>query len=348
MKKITQFFWLCSGSYHAILKRYPSESAKYAGIGATIFFTGIFAALSATYAFYTVFDDYLIAVPAGILWGLMIFNLDRYIVSSLRKRGNFKKEFITALPRLVLALLIAMVISKPLELKIFEKEINNEIVLMKQELRKQQEMSVRDRFNPHTQSIQEEINALNDEIEAKTRQRDQLTEEARKEADGTGGSMRRSAGPIYRLKKADADRVERELFELRETNLLLIDRKRAQIDSLQSQTSLELVGLEENDFNGFASRLDGLSRISEKSSPVHVAHWFIIFLFIAIESAPIFVKLISSKGPYDDRLMILENDVHAIRSFQVANTVTITREKSNHLTEPEKIWLEGELTKPLS
>ena len=125
MKRIKHFFWLCSGANRPLLEKCPTEGSKYVGIGATIFFTGIFAALAGAYALYTVFGNYYVAVIFGLVWGLMIFNLDRYIVSSMRKEGNPAKEFYTALPRIVLALLISLVIAKPLEMKIFEKEIES-------------------------------------------------------------------------------------------------------------------------------------------------------------------------------------------------------------------------------
>ena len=83
------------------------------------------ASLAGSYALYTVFDNIYSAIFFGFVWGLLIFNLDRFIVSTIRKKENFRSEFIQVVPRLLLATIIAIVISKPLELKIFEKEINN-------------------------------------------------------------------------------------------------------------------------------------------------------------------------------------------------------------------------------
>jgi hypothetical protein len=79
---------------------------------------------------YTVFDDSYIAIEFGVVWALLIFNLDRFIVSTIRKRDRFGSELLQASPRIVLAIIIAIVISKPLEIKIFEKEINT--VLLKE------------------------------------------------------------------------------------------------------------------------------------------------------------------------------------------------------------------------
>jgi Holliday junction resolvasome RuvABC endonuclease subunit len=46
----------------------------------------------------------------GIVWGLLIFNLDRFIVSTIRKRDRFSSEFLQATPRIILAIIIAIVI----------------------------------------------------------------------------------------------------------------------------------------------------------------------------------------------------------------------------------------------
>ena len=76
MEELKNFFWMCSGAHRETLEGCRSESGKYAGIGATIFFTGLFAAIAGGYALYTVFDNVIWAMLFGIVWGLMIFNLD--------------------------------------------------------------------------------------------------------------------------------------------------------------------------------------------------------------------------------------------------------------------------------
>ncbi len=103
MNKLRHFLWLCSGAHFSLLKRAPTDTEKYAGIGATIFFTGLLAAISAGYALYTVFDQVWIAALFGLVWGLMIFNLDRYIVSSMKKSDQKWQEWKTATPRIFLA-----------------------------------------------------------------------------------------------------------------------------------------------------------------------------------------------------------------------------------------------------
>src|SRR5690606_11399097 len=132
LKKI---FILCSGSDTDILDQCSNgEQNKYAGIGATVFFTAVMATIAASYALFTVFDNAFIAIGFGLIWGLLIFNLDRFIVSTIKKRNHFIDELIQATPRIILAVIIAIVISKPLELKIFEKEINQVLLQQKNDL----------------------------------------------------------------------------------------------------------------------------------------------------------------------------------------------------------------------
>src|SRR5690606_33449382 len=48
-----------------------------------------------------------------------------------------------------------------------------------------------------------------------------------------------------------------------------------------------------------AARMDALGQLTEQSKAMNMANLFIILLFVAVETAPIFVKLLADKGPYD-------------------------------------------------
>src|ERR1051326_7275619 len=117
-----KFLWWCAGAHQDLLKQFPSEHAKYSGLGGVLLATFVLASISAGYAVYTVFDNWLWAIGFAIVWGLIIFNFDRFLVSTMRKYGiSRRKQLWMAVPRLVLALLIGFTIARPLELKIFEK-----------------------------------------------------------------------------------------------------------------------------------------------------------------------------------------------------------------------------------
>lgn len=137
MSLLQNFLCFCAGVDKSILNQCPTEWNKYSCIGATVLFTGILASLSGGYALFTVFQGSenatLFSVLFGLLWGLIIFNLDRFIVSTFKKvaKGEWwqrlLRELLNASPRIILAIIIAFVISKPVEIKIFEDRLSYQI-----------------------------------------------------------------------------------------------------------------------------------------------------------------------------------------------------------------------------
>lgn len=150
MNAVSRFFLNCSGVNKDLLDEIPqnyqkSELTKFIGIGGAIFFTSLLAFLSFSFAASTFipsfveevdptssnkpfdFVKFIFCILIGAVWGFMIFNLDRYIVTSMRKKSSKSKEIYYALPRILIALLFALIISKPLELQIFSKEIESQL-----------------------------------------------------------------------------------------------------------------------------------------------------------------------------------------------------------------------------
>lgn len=94
---LKKFFLICSGADKTTIENCSNgEQNKYAGIGATVFFTAVMATITASYALYTVFDTIFTAIFFGFIWGLLIFNLDRFIVSTIKKSDNKLKEVLQA------------------------------------------------------------------------------------------------------------------------------------------------------------------------------------------------------------------------------------------------------------
>ncbi|WP_439487636.1 DUF4407 domain-containing protein [Algoriphagus sp.] len=313
MARLTRFFWFCSGANFSLLKRSPTESNKYIGIGATVFFTGVLAALAAGYALFTVFESIWPAIFFGLLWGLMIFNLDRFIVSSMRKKENAWGEWKLAVPRLVLAVLLALVISKPLELKMFEREINRKIDEKKTEFISESKLNLAKGF-PEIQELESKIDTLKAEVASFEMFRDQLQEEY--DAERFGEKTSRTSGIVglgtnAKKKEQQLDAAQATLDGLRLRNQVRIDTLEAQIRSFvalrQAEFEKQQPGIE--GFDGLAARMEALDTLTKESSAMAMANVFIMLLFIAIETAPIFVKLISPRGPYDEYLELHEDKV---------------------------------------
>src|SRR5690606_29269858 len=296
MNRIKEFLWFCSGVFVPLIRKSPSETNKYIGIGGAVLFTGILAALSAGYALYTVFDSYWMAILFGILWGLLIFNLDRFIVSSMRKRNSTWSEWKLAIPRLALAVLLALVISKPLELKIFAKEINRKLDEGKALALIATKARLEEGF-PEIQQLDSAASTLRQEIREKAAFRDQKQQEYDDERFGNktaGTTGLRGLGINAQKKEEQLNEAQRDYRETEQRNQARIDELEGQRQEFmalrQQEFEKQQPGIDQ--FDGIAARMDALSQLTEESKAMAMANLFIILLFVAIETAPIFVKLL--------------------------------------------------------
>ena len=334
MGKIKEFLWFCSGAFFPLIKRSPSESNKYIGIGGAVLFTGLLAALSAGYALYTIFESVRIAMLFAILWGVLIFNLDRFIVSSMRKRDSLWFEWKLAIPRLALAVLLALVISKPLELKIFEKEINRKldegktlaIIQTKEKL---------DQAFPELQVLDNSVDQLREEIRVKEAFRNQKQQEYDDERFGnktSGTTGLRGLGINAQKKEEQLDEAQRDYRETEQRNQARIDeleRRRKEFVALrQEEFKKQQPGIDQ--YNGMAARMEALSQLTQESHAMAMANIFIILLFIAIETAPIFVKLLAEKGPYDHFLERHEEELLLYNEEMLAKSRENSRGRLAH------------------
>lgn len=160
------FLW-SSGADLEVLDKAPTDKNKYFGIGGTIVFTALMASFAGGYAFFTAFKSEIFAVFFGLFWGALIFNLDRYIVSTFGvgdgKKTISRQELLEAAPRLVMACLLGFVIATPLELKIFEKEITA-IIPRLQIQEKEAQIAADSTFYNTLEQDKEDLAKLSDEI----------------------------------------------------------------------------------------------------------------------------------------------------------------------------------------
>jgi hypothetical protein len=306
---LQKFFILCSGADSAILKTCSEgEQNKYAGIGATVFFTAVMALIAGSYALYTVFDNLFASIFFGLIWGLLIFNLDRYIVSTIKKRDSFSSEFLQATPRIILAVIIAIVISKPLEMKIFEKEINQVLLEEKNQMTLVNKEQLALQYTPVVDKLNQDISALKAEVENQETETNALYDTYITEAEGTAGTLLLGKGPVYAEKREKHDAALTELKQLKVVNAAKITGIETQIATLNTEYA-DVVKNSQPIIDGF----DGLmARINALEKLPWLPSFFIFLLFLAIETSPIIAKLLASKGEYD---LKLEDEESAIKTW---------------------------------
>ncbi|MEZ5018412.1 MAG: DUF4407 domain-containing protein [Flavipsychrobacter sp.] len=316
--KIMRLFWKAAGADRYILERSTyGDQIKYLCLGGIIIATGVMAGIAGGYAFYTIFEpkgnainsfktvsdiagDYdsihigtmILSMVFGTIWGLIIFNIDRFIITSTGKGDGTeeitKQEIRGALPRLLMGAIIALTISKPVEIRMFKTEID--IALHEKQIEQQQiYISQTDSiFNAEIRKKDVEIVKFEEQLLDKRERYAGLEEQYIEEARIV------TVGPRAKAIKSQMDAIKREISSIENNSEYM--RIKAEKRELEVERKEKLKVSEK-----VAAGLDGLL---ERIKLAHEkAGWmislFITLLFMAIELTPIFFKLMLIKSPYD-------------------------------------------------
>lgn len=381
---LNEFLWICAGADRKVLRQCPTDYAKYAGIGGTILFTALMAMLSGGYALFTVFEDVIAAIGFGFFWGLLIFNLDRFIVNTMYSDGKVTiswREFTSGLPRIIMAIFLAIVISTPLELKIFEDAIDirieqdkenllnerisgtiqkrdsiaqkrddilngvtmfdtqittsstvtNNILSDINELQAQlngvnatitnldnqinplrRRLSSMDSDDPQRAGVIQKIRGLSSKRASAVSQRNALSASIRNkqgEAAASDANLRGLMNNKQAETQKESQRLQNEVDSLNriinEANVRHKDWTEKQIKEKGSfRDKLDV------EYKGFQAKMKAFNELKEESSATYMSSLFIMLLFIIIETAPTFFKMMIASGPYDD---LLRAEMHRVK-----------------------------------
>ncbi len=324
--KITKFLWWSAGADPYFMNQSPMQDrVKYAGIGGIVFCTGLLAGVSGAYAFSTIFgpkgdaNDYsitmsigikLASIIFGILWGIIIFNLDRFIVSSTGKGDGTDaitwKEVGQALPRIIIALILGFAISSPLEIKILESEINSELSKFQKEYVSELNIKTDSVFKQKRLGLEKEKT----EYEKKKFEYEkslgvfdtQIDELVAKQQAEMQDKRAYGFGPVAKKMQDDIETKRNEKNKF-------IELKKSEVTSWQKQLDFD-----NDQLNKLADDLRAEYKANELKSHgydgllkrIQISHeiggmipWVIFLVFLCIEMGPIFFKMMMTKGVYD-------------------------------------------------
>jgi len=379
MNLIKKFLLFSSSADLEVLQRCKekgnNEYGKHITVGVAVLLTGVFAAMAGGYAMYRVFvgDSYAIfyAILFGLLWGIMIYNFDRFIVQGIDKTESWWRQGLTALPRIGLAIIISLVIAKPLEVKLFSDrlavEINNNRIELDSVTRVQTNENLG--VNSSSERVRRTEGLISDtkrklgdlpdteayraavatEKRAKVTNENYRSKNLRKWREArnrietiendptlysiTDGNRRYYVGAqeelnklrpvkssigeqLYSYRKAyeraqnERERLEAEYKTQQETNLVNLETslgsQQTELDSIVTAAEGEIAVntmINKRSYNeNFITQLEALGRLTEKDETFYAINLFLILLFLAVETAPIFVKLFLNEGAYDIEL----------------------------------------------
>lgn len=312
------FFLKCSGASEEIINLCPEfEKIKYASIGATIFFTSVLAFISSFYGLTQIFESYVLVFFLALFWGIIIFNLDRYIVQSLRSGDSKKQSLLISLPRIVLAVLVAVIISKPLEVKLFEDEIN--AFLFEQNFIKKTllEKQYKDEINQIIQQKKVNQELINNKLDL----REKYYANYLCECNGTCGTGVKGRGIECEERKIKYESYSSEYASEKQKSDLELERLNNREAEIIAQMVRNSENLEASSNQGFFDRIRALGEVG------NMASYFIMMIFIMVETAPLLTKLLSKTGPYDN--LILQSEYEFETNFLKIKDFNLKQREKN-------------------
>ena len=233
----TRFLWFVAGADIEMLSLCPLDYKKYEAIGMTILMTALvgFAAGSSAAWYFT--EDALWTLVFGLFWSLLIFSIDRSLVVTLKKDPYKKSYYVLPLVfRGFLAILVAGIMSIPLELLVFNGFIQNDIENYKSDLLKQQH---KDSFDAQQSAeYHSKSKSLNQLLKMESCKKDDiemLINNKRSERQREVNMLNHPNTTTYNNAKANANGLQRQLNEL--YSLPNSDYRRNRIPGLRSQIS---------------------------------------------------------------------------------------------------------------
>lgn len=319
MTILTKLFCKSAGAYLPVLEKYPSQIIKYQAMGVILWITAAMASLSGGYFFSSVFSDgdktSWLSVPFGLFWGAAIFSLDRYMIISINNTKGFWKTFAQASPRLLLAICLGILVSKPLELRFFKKEIDAKIVDLngKDFQSKMANDTTIASINSKILDLENEKISLDAIYQAKSNEAERLKTAYLEERNGTKtneSSGKNGYGPQAKLKEKLWEEARDARSEMSIANRDQKNNIDKRIDALITQRTREESRLNQvstgND--GPLQQIKALHSITAENIPVRIADFILSMVFILFEIAPVLVKLTVRKGLYEFAMEGLEEE----------------------------------------
>jgi len=260
-------------------------TATQTAFGVFVFFTAALALGGSYYAVSTINTPASQAFWIALGWSIFVFFLDREIVGGLDKTS--------ALVRPLLALFLGTIVAVPIELRVFEQRID-------QDLQRQYRLDNKEQFDKLGEA-QAELERRRSELQA------QLTELRRQEADwakvmddelvgrpkpgrtGVGG-----AGPVFENAKSQQGAVRQRVQEASrdlEQFERSVPEERARLDS---QFQREEIGK----ITDFVTRYEAMDRVVHSSDALYRLSWVVTMTLILIEMTPALLKLLTPHVDY--------------------------------------------------
>ncbi len=378
-----RFLWKCGGADEQVLRYAPySDHIKSAGIGGVVLATTVMAAIAMGFAMHTIFaaptgefdpitkeailkGNWFITIPISLVWGLIIFNLDRFIVATVKGDGTEKitaSEWGSMLPRLVMAILIGLTISAPLETYIFRREIQREWKSVSDKMAISRQYEVEQKYEKKIMEVNDKLEKNDSILKSATLSYNDISQQINELQTGTGRYLGKpctigATCPTHSGFYSSKDKATKIMDSTKIVSLTLNnDLKKMQdekteeikneqnkienqspgfLDQIMMLESLSAHGKEVEKYNAATQEIE-MKKDEKTGQMVAVKEeiygsafwpiWLVRLLFMIIEIAPVIFKFMLNKSSYD---YMQENVSQILEAKQGISLEYISDENNN-------------------
>lgn len=288
-----------------MLRMLKQDHGAKTGLGAAIFMTSLLAFCTGTYAFYKISNNTFLSFIIGLVWGTMIYVLDRNIVASMAYTGEkhrVRQLCMTVGMRLLISIFIGVVISTPIEMLIFSGKID--------EFKEfEHEQFVKNEIASYQHEISKHLEAKKERIAVELHDIQQLMKKEAADPSVPGRGPRWES--YFAREKLIMDRADKNQNEL-DNMSSLIEAKRKEF-----QDKAEKKWKRHENFFDLSTDLAILYKVTAstttneevvnpalpKDNTMFFCRIFITVFFVLLEVIPVITKLFFKPGDYDKKMV---------------------------------------------
>lgn len=271
-------YWLSKTDYDLVQHCPETSQHNQLELGLSVLLTSLLAFFSGGYLVYTIFSNLPLAISLGMVYSLIIMAIDRQIVSA--------KDKTSSIIRLPLAIVIGLFVSIPLELKIFEGRIDQELS-RKSKIENQNSFErirqVESRFKERKKDLENEISDRRKMIEEYGRNME--AEAVGRVIAGRTGIP--GIGQAYNESRRLKEEAEKLLNETKNELSNLNIEYESDMNKARKLYQEEKV----NQSYDLLSRYEALEFIKSNSTSAMFFAWVMRLFFMLIEVVPAILKL---------------------------------------------------------
>lgn len=347
-----RFLLVSAGINQEISSKCKSQIHKFTTIGTAIVVTSVIAVLSGCMFISNYTDSPWIVIGGGFLWGTIIWILERLIVT-FTKFGVFNWG---TLPRIVMAVILAIVVTMPVMLITFSdsisKKLNNDLKLQITEITLK-----------YDDDLAKIDNVLNNDFNVLLNKKQQLSQLDSMNIASFGSkqktmnrSERKSSSLSFKQYSVTRANLEADIgkFEAIYNNLKQEKDEEKNIIRTLKQSDIDEV---KNEKPQFVNKAVALFELAKTNYIVDWGIWLFHILFFCFELLPITIKLAAPKDTgkiYDEVALLHEGfDISSSTAkvlcdemvllcrhqyFIVINLLTQNSETENKISDFEEIY----------